>query len=97
MGGTLRVNFLKRFWVQGDGNYSYSNTTREGMRIEQTILNLSVSCKFGKDDMGEVSLHANDLLDRTKSLTVTTTDDYIRVMRSDLFGRSFYCKFMVRF
>lgn len=97
VGGTLRVNFLKRFWVQGDGNYSYSNTTREGMRIEQTILNLSVSCKFGKDDMGEVSLHANDLLDRTKSLTVTTTDDYIRVMRSDLFGRSFYCKFMVRF
>lgn len=97
VGATLRVNFLKRWWIQGDGSYAFSDTTREGMRNEQTILNLSLSCKFGKEDRGEVSLSGNDLLNRTRNLVITSTDDYIRVSRTDQFGRSVYLKVGFRF
>ncbi|MDR2413885.1 MAG: outer membrane beta-barrel family protein [Odoribacteraceae bacterium] len=88
--GIARVNFAKRFWVQGNGMFYLFDSSMPGSFRRDVILDASLSCKFGKNDAGETSLNARDLLNRRKDTRVTMTGEYASSIKSGVLGRSAY-------
>ena len=88
LSGNLRMNFARRFWVQGNGTFNLFDSSMPGTFHRDVILNASLSYKFGKNDRGELGLHLDDMLNRRRSTTVTMTEDYTSTRSTGLLGRS---------
>jgi hypothetical protein len=90
LSGTARANFAKRFWLHGSGSFYLFDSSMPGSFRREVILDASLSCKFGKEDRGEVGLRANDLLNRQRSTVVSMTEDYASTRSTGVLGRSAY-------
>lgn len=95
--GSLRINFLKRLWLNCTGGYEYFDTDREGLNNKYFKLDASLGCTFGKDDAGKVSITCNDLLNEDNSYLVSATENYIHEAWSSIFGRSITLSLSYRF
>lgn len=97
LNASLRVNFLKRMWVNFSLRYDYYNTTQQGMRNESLMFDGSMAYKFGKNDAGEISLICNDIFNRGRKFNVGVQNDYVRSVWDSIFGRSIKLRLSYKF
>lgn len=95
--GEVRWNFAGRLWLNANGGYRYRNTTMPGTELQEVLLNAEFVCKFGKDDVGSIGLHANDLLNQARTFTVQMENDRISVRRQTVLGRNILVEFSYKF
>ena len=71
-------------------------TDREGSGYLNDYLNASVKYVFGKDRRFAVSLNGTDLLNNSKSESVSVTELYLLATRQSFLGRCVYASFSVK-
>ena len=85
-GLTFRTDARNQLYTRTDVGYSQS----------YTLWNITLAEKFLKDNAGEISLQAFDVLDQNKNINQTVTDSYIEVQQTNNLHRYFLLTFTYR-
>ncbi|PKP42637.1 MAG: hypothetical protein CVT93_04240 [Bacteroidetes bacterium HGW-Bacteroidetes-10] len=88
-----RINFMENFWWSNNIIFQFYNANLPNSYRKEIIMNTSLSCKFGKNNNGVLTLAINDMFNQAKSIIITIEDAYIKKVRDEIFGRSIYLSF----
>lgn len=96
--GSVRVNFLKRLWLDTDVSYTIMRTDGDSAPgYDDLIWNAGISSRLGKNQQFELGLVCNDILNSRNPWSIIMTDDYIQTGKSSIFGRSLVLSFKYSF
>lgn len=85
-GLTLRTDARNQMYTRSDVGYNQS----------YTLWNITLAEKFLKDNAGELSLQAFDVLNQNKNINQTVTDSYIEVQQTNNLHQYFLLTFTYR-
>ena len=85
--------FLEKVVYQTNVAHQYNNDVNEGIDNNALIWNMSLGMKFLKDDRGQISLTAHDLLNQNQSLNRITTTTYFEDVKTNALQRYFMLSF----
>jgi hypothetical protein len=84
---------MENFWWSNNIIFQFYNANLPNSYRKEIIMNTSLSCKFGKNNNGVLTLAINDMFNQAKSIIITIEDAYIKKVRDEIFGRSIYLSF----
>jgi hypothetical protein len=95
---SIRFNwtFLGGLTVRTDARNQLYKRTDVGYNQSYTLWNITLAEKFLKDNVGELSLQAFDVLNQNKNITQTVTDSYLEVQQTNNLHQYFLLTFTYR-
>lgn len=94
---SVRVNFLKHFIASAEAVNKCYFPTGGYHSFSSFVLNAVLEYRFGSEGQGSISINGLDLLDRNNPVTLSISDDLVRLKHLSSFGRGFYMEFKYRF
>ncbi len=91
------VIFLKNYKFSALYDIQGQFTDREGAGYLYDTLNCSLEGTFGKRKQYIVSIHANDILNSTRSRSYSLDELYMRSMSRSVLGRNVLLQFVIKF
>ena len=97
---TASIRFNWTFWggltLRTDARNQLYTRTDAGYNQSYTLWNITLAEKFLKDNAGELSLQAFDVLNQNKNINQTVTDSYIEVQQTNNLHQYFLLTFTYR-
>jgi len=97
---TASIRFNWTFWggltLRTDARNQLYTRTDVGYNQSYTLWNITLAEKFLKDNAGELSLQAFDVLNQNKNINQTVTDSYIEVQQTNNLHQYFLLTFSYR-
>ncbi len=97
---TASIRFNWTFWggltLRTDARNQLYTRTDVGFNQSYTLWNITLAEKFLKDNAGEISLQAFDVLNQNKNINQTVTDSYIEVQQTNNLHQYFLLTFTYR-
>jgi hypothetical protein len=94
---SVRVHFLKHFIASAEAVNKCYFPTGGYHSFSSFVLNAVLEYRFGSEGQGSISINGLDLLDRNNPVTLSISDDLVRLKRLSSLGRGFYMEFKYRF